>query len=151
MNFLMTSIRNFMTDGIKALIYYEHMQIRGDRIDERLKAMGKSQDWLAKETGLSQPSIALYIRNKVKRPKRVREMAAALLTTQEYLLGETDDPCLPAPPPNIPARVLAAFEALKGVEFTKEEVAGLIWQLELIRRSHNPDNSDNPDSEPPQK
>lgn len=66
--------------------------IVGKRIEARLRALGKSQAWLAGQVGMRQQGIASIISGASERPRKLREIARALETTQEYLLGETDDP-----------------------------------------------------------
>lgn len=64
----------------------------GQRISERLTALGMSQSELARRVGLAQSSInALINRNKVG-SKHLHTIARALQTTPAYLAGETDDP-----------------------------------------------------------
>lgn len=69
----------------------------GDRIAERLEALGGraegfSQSWLARETGLSQPTINGLIRRPERGSKHLHTIARALRTTVAYLVGDTDDP-----------------------------------------------------------
>lgn len=69
----------------------------GERIAERLEALGGrsegfSQAWLARSTGLSQPTINGLIRQPGTGSKHLAKIAKALRTTVPYLLGEVDDP-----------------------------------------------------------
>ena len=59
------------------------MTIVGKLMAERLKVLGKSQAWLAREVGMKQQSINSIIGGAVQRPKKLREIAKALQTTEE--------------------------------------------------------------------
>ena len=77
------------------------MSVLGDRIRKRLDAIGQpadsgGQSWLAREVGMKQQGIASILAGDVERPRKLREIATALKTSQEYLLGETSNS---APPP----------------------------------------------------
>jgi SOS-response transcriptional repressor LexA len=85
------------------------MSVLGDRIRKRLDAIGEpadsgGQSWLARIVGMKQQGIASIIAGDVERPRKLREIAAALKTSQEYLLGETNDP---TPPPEDAPRFLS--------------------------------------------
>jgi phage repressor protein C with HTH and peptisase S24 domain len=69
----------------------------GARIAERLEALGGeaegfSQAWLAREIGVTQPTINALIRNPGAGTKHLTKIARALRTTSGYLEGEIDDP-----------------------------------------------------------
>jgi phage repressor protein C with HTH and peptisase S24 domain len=69
----------------------------GERIAARLEALGGrsegfSQAWLARETGLSQPTINALIKKPERGSKHLHTIAGKLGTTVAYLVGETDDP-----------------------------------------------------------
>lgn len=73
------------------------MSVIADRIRKRLAEIGRpadsgGQSWLAREVGMKQQGIASILAGVVERPRKLREIAAALKTSQEYLLGETSDP-----------------------------------------------------------
>lgn len=68
------------------------MAIVGDRIAQRLTELGIGQSELARRVGMRQQGIQSIIAGGVERPRKLRELAISLKTTQEYLLGETDDP-----------------------------------------------------------
>jgi phage repressor protein C with HTH and peptisase S24 domain len=75
----------------------------GARIAERLDALGGqqagfSQAWLAREVGITQPAINSLIRNPEKGTKRIHQIARALQTNPDYLLGLIDDPASDALP-----------------------------------------------------
>lgn len=73
------------------------MSVIGKRIRIRLEELGKTQQWLADEADMSQQGIGSILSGDSERPRKLREIARALQTSQEYLLGETDDPTpLPA-------------------------------------------------------
>lgn len=67
-------------------------RFRSDRLIELRTAHGLSQDQLAKLTGSTQPSINRLEAGGTERPRNLPEIARALGTTTDYLLGETDEP-----------------------------------------------------------
>lgn len=76
----------------------------GDRIKERLDALGGKDrgftpTWLARKTGLSQPTIHALITKPGRGSKHLHLIASALGTTVSYLVGDTDDPLENAPAP----------------------------------------------------
>lgn len=71
----------------------------GDRILTRLSVIGRSQSWLARQVGVTQPAINGLIRGSSRSSAHLHKIARALLTTPEYLTGESDDPDQNAPPP----------------------------------------------------
>jgi len=68
----------------------------GRRIEERLGKLGMSQAELARRVGMAQPSIHALIKNNKTGSRKLHELARALETTPEYLMGETDDPAIAA-------------------------------------------------------
>jgi transcriptional regulator with XRE-family HTH domain len=71
----------------------------GERILLRLSVLGKSQSWLARQVGITQPAINGLIRGTARSSAYIHLIARALRTTVEYLTGETDDPDENAAPP----------------------------------------------------
>ena len=69
----------------------------GDRITERLLALGISQAELARRVKVSQPTINALIRGGATGSKHLHRIAAELETSPAYLAGETDDPAPIAP------------------------------------------------------
>lgn len=72
----------------------------GERIESRLLELGKSQAWLARQVGITQPTINGLIRNPGKGTKHLYDIARHLQTNVDYLMGRTDDPspsALPLP------------------------------------------------------
>lgn len=63
-----------------------------ERIEERLQSKGLSQGELARRAGVSQPTIWKLVSGNAHTSKHLRQIARELDTTEEYLLGETDDP-----------------------------------------------------------
>lgn len=62
-----------------------------------MKALGKDpkdggQTWLAAKVGMKPQGIQSILAGGVAQPRKIREIAAVLRTTPEYLLGETNDP-----------------------------------------------------------
>jgi SOS-response transcriptional repressor LexA len=92
------------------------MSILGDRIALRLTAIGKSQVDLAKATHMTQQGINSVTSGRVERPRKLREIAAFLVTSQEYLLGETNDP---TPPPDLLYRDLVPVPIISMVSAGK--------------------------------
>lgn len=85
----------------------------GERIDERLKALGLSQSELARRVGVSQATIAGLITGRSSGSKHLHAIARELRTTPQYLTGETDDPtegALPLPTPEMMAEQLGLVE-----------------------------------------
>lgn len=68
------------------------MNILGKRVKERREALGLSQPALAKRVGMTQQGINSIEQGDSLRPRKLKELALALKTTQEYLLGEVDNP-----------------------------------------------------------
>lgn len=58
----------------------------GRRLKARREALGISQQALAEPCGMKQQSIGSIEKGKVKRPGRLREIAAMLHTTEQWLL-----------------------------------------------------------------
>ena len=71
----------------------------GERIKERLTALGLSQAELARRVSLSQPAINALIRGSSRSSTHLHRIARELQTTPAYLTSETDDPDHDAPPP----------------------------------------------------
>ena len=67
-------------------------EVRGDRILTRIEAMGTSRSRVADACGLKQPSITRLINGETRETGKLHELANALETTPEYLVGLTDDP-----------------------------------------------------------
>lgn len=63
-----------------------------DRLDAAHPLRRGQQTWLAKAVGMKPQGIQSILAGAVDRPKRLKEMAEVLKTSQAYLLGETDDP-----------------------------------------------------------
>lgn len=64
----------------------------GQRIQERIDATGISQAAIARAIGVSPQAVSKMVRGDTHQPQRLYQLARALKTTPEYLLGETDDP-----------------------------------------------------------
>lgn len=64
----------------------------GDRIEERLRAMGWSQAELARRIGVQSTSIWKLVQGQSQGSKHLHHIARELQTSVEYLEGETDDP-----------------------------------------------------------
>lgn len=64
----------------------------GDRIKQRLDALGMSGAELARRVGLKQPTISALISGKSRSSAHLHLIARELQTSVEYLTGETDDP-----------------------------------------------------------
>jgi phage repressor protein C with HTH and peptisase S24 domain len=72
----------------------------GERIERRLDELGKSQAWLARQVGITQPTINALIRSPGKGTKHLYDIARHLQTNVDYLMGRTEDPspgALPMP------------------------------------------------------
>ena len=66
--------------------------IVSERFVERREAAGLSQSALARIVGIGQSSVNRIETGETRSPRNLRELAKAIQTTPEYLLGETDDP-----------------------------------------------------------
>lgn len=75
---------------------FEGMSI-GDRIKERLGALGISQAELARRVKVAQPTINALINGNAEGSKHLHRIAAELETSPAWLVGETDDPAPVAP------------------------------------------------------
>lgn len=104
----------------------------GDRILTRLSVIGRSQSWLARQVGVTQPAINGLIRGSSRSSAHLHKIARALLTTPEYLTGESDDPDQNAPPPPPEAdHQLMTFEVLFPSQPALEQMfAGLLLASE---------------------
>jgi transcriptional regulator with XRE-family HTH domain len=71
----------------------------GERIAERRRAIGWSQSRLAREAGISQPTIGKLEAGISSGSSHLHRIARVLKTTPAYLSWETDDPEEGAPPP----------------------------------------------------
>lgn len=67
----------------------------GDRIQERIDALGLTQAAIAREIGVSPQAISKMVKGDTREPQRLYQIARALKTSPEYLLGESDDPGQP--------------------------------------------------------
>lgn len=72
----------------------------GERIEERLAALGISQAELARRVKVSQPTINALIRGNATGSKHLHRIAAELETSPAWLALETDDPTPVAPRPS---------------------------------------------------
>lgn len=81
----------------------------GERVRERLEALGISQSELARRTGLAQPTIAKLASGTAQGSSHLHRIARELRTTPAYLTGETNDPsegAVPTPTPGMIAEQL---------------------------------------------
>lgn len=69
----------------------------GNRVGERMAALGLSQAELARRVGVAQPTIYKLVRANKIGSKYLHVIARELGTTPAYLSGETDDPDADAP------------------------------------------------------
>lgn len=65
--------------------------IVGARLEKLIQDRRTSQSALARELGISQPTIGRLISGDTRETGKIIELARALQTTPEYLIGETDD------------------------------------------------------------
>lgn len=65
--------------------------IVGSRLEWLIQDRRTSQSALAREIGISQPSVGRLISGETRETGKILELARALKTTPEYLVGETDD------------------------------------------------------------
>ena len=65
--------------------------IRGDRVRDKLKAIGKSQAALARAIGVSSQAINKIVKGETTHSAHLYQIARFLRTTPEFVSGETDD------------------------------------------------------------
>ena len=65
--------------------------IVGSRLEWLIQDRRTSQSALARDVGVSQPTIGRLITGETRETGKIIELARALNTTPEYLIGETDD------------------------------------------------------------
>lgn len=70
-----------------------------ERFRDRMKAVGLSQNGLARRVGLSQQTISRLAAGERYGTRHLHRIARELGTTPAYLTGETDDPDENAPAP----------------------------------------------------
>lgn len=98
------------------------MEIDPKRFLKRRLKLKLSQGEVATRAGMRQQGIASIESGEVKRPRRLRELAQALETTEDYLLRETDEDALIALE-NIPVKM--------GIPISGEVAAGLWLEIGL--------------------
>lgn len=87
----------------------------GERVTERLKALGMSQAELARRVGMAQSSInALINRNKVG-SKHIHKIARELQTTPAFLYEETDDSQSESPDYHLTGEEVQLLEKLRAL------------------------------------
>jgi len=67
-------------------------EIVGSRLEKLIEERRSSQSAVARAIGVSQPSVGRLISGETRESGKLLELARALQTTPEYLVGETDDP-----------------------------------------------------------
>lgn len=104
----------------------------GPRIEDRLEKLGKSQSWLARETGLSQTTINSLIRKPRRSTPHILVLARALRTTPAFLMSETDDPDQDAPPipPPLPYQAVTLQVLLPGETALAEMFEGMLMAMD---------------------
>lgn len=70
------------------------MPIDPKRVIKLREKLGLTQGQLSKKVGMKQQGISSIEEGNSARPRRLRELAAALETSEAYLLGETNNPAL---------------------------------------------------------
>lgn len=66
-------------------------EIIGTRLERLIQDRRTSQSQLARDLGVSQPTIGRLISGDTRETGKIIELARALKTTPEYLIGETED------------------------------------------------------------
>lgn len=125
------------------------MTTLGSRISKRLVALGHDpesggQTWLAKRVGMTQQGVEAILKGRSKRPRLLKEIAKALGTSQEYLLGETEDPGtanLASP------KVLRIIEKILDAHLPDLDADFLDYQVDLLLRPRRDRSSDSQDNE----
>ena len=83
--------------GGKRLAFMMADMTVGERISERLGAMGISQAELARRVKVAQPTINALVNGNSTGSKHLHKIASELETSPAWLAGETDDPSPIAP------------------------------------------------------
>ncbi|MDR3408450.1 MAG: helix-turn-helix transcriptional regulator [Methylovirgula sp.] len=68
----------------------------GARIKARLAELKLTQSYLARQVGVSAPTISELVRGESRSSTHLHAIARVLRTTPAYLTGETDDPSIDA-------------------------------------------------------
>ncbi|WP_119083089.1 helix-turn-helix domain-containing protein [Altererythrobacter sp. B11] len=90
----------------------------GDRIEERLSAIGMTQAELARRVGVRQSTMNSLIRGNSRSSRSLVQIARELRTTPAYLTGETDDPSAAHTAFEINAQERDLLEALRCLNST---------------------------------
>lgn len=90
-----------------------------------MEAVGLNQSQLAKKVGLKQPSIGRLISGETRESGKLMELALAVRTTPDYLVGATDDP-------SIHAGVEDQRRSFHGLPAVAETNADLLAELGLV-------------------
>ncbi|VXC80053.1 XRE family transcriptional regulator [Sphingomonas sp. 8AM] len=85
------------------------MQI-GERIAERLAALGMSQSELARQVGVAQTTINGLVKGESRSSAHLHKIARVLGTSVDYLAGETNNPSSDAPPAPSPDQIAEMFD-----------------------------------------
>ncbi|MGE4324201.1 MAG: helix-turn-helix domain-containing protein, partial [Sphingobium sp.] len=67
-------------------------EILGARLESLIRERKTSQSAIARQVGVSQPSIGRLISGETRQTGKLLEIAQALKTSPAYLTGGTDDP-----------------------------------------------------------
>lgn len=67
-------------------------EIVGSRLRQLIADRGTNQSELARAMGISQPSVGRLISGETRETGKLLELARALRTTPDYLVGFSDDP-----------------------------------------------------------
>lgn len=102
--------------------------IVGERILKRLSVLGFSQAELARRIGVRQSTINGLTRGEQRSSTHLHRIAVELKTTPAYLLGETDDPSLDAPPPTLSSEDQALLTLYHSLESSGQKAV-----IEIMR------------------
>lgn len=108
----------------------------GDRIKERLSAIGMKQIDLVRSSGVPQSTLASIFQRDTRTTPHLMKLAAALRTTPAYLLGETDDPASEAAEAILSAEEQELIRGLRRMSREDfEVVARLVIRLSEPRKA----------------
>jgi phage repressor protein C with HTH and peptisase S24 domain len=104
----------------------------GERILERLNAVGMSQAELARRVSLAQTTINNLVRGDARSSSYLHKIARVLDTTVDYLAGETDDPAAGAPPAPTREQMAALLDLVPVAEVDQDYGMGGTFVADYI-------------------
>lgn len=110
------------SDAVVTLRSYQRYMGVGARIEDRLGSLGWSQAELARRVGVTQQTIWKLVSGQSQTSKHLRRIAQELETTEEYLLGQTDQSGSPLGNARVPLRAEQSEEPANSVQLPQLEI-----------------------------